>query len=634
MMLPRSTRVIALAAAAAACMTDSNVGPRGVAALDVVPATAQVVIARTVQLMAVARDSNGVAFVGVPVTWTSSNASVATVSSSGRVHGVSGGTATITATGAGFTATASVTSVTAATITLGAAAVPFTGTPNAPAPPAQTVSVTNSGGAALADLTVGTIVYAAGAAGWLTAGLDRGTAPATLTLTASVAGLATGNYSATVPVTSATAGNSPQNVTVSFAVAIGAATQMLEFTGDDQSAVAGTDVAVDPAVVVRDQFNNPVPGVAVTYTVAAGGGSISGSAPTTGANGVATVGSWTLGGTAGANRLDASAAGLPTVVFDATGVPGNAAQIALADGNLQTDTVAGTLDAPLRVRVTDNTGLNGVSDVTVAWAVPAGQGSITPTSLTDANGFASATRVLGNGAGPQTATAAVGGLLGSPVTFNATANAGTAVTIALNGGSGQFATAGTAVAVPPSVIVHDGFGNPRSNVVVTFAATTGDATTSGAAQTTAANGVATIGSWTVSSLRRTDTLTATAPGLSGSPVLITARAAWGLVAHVRPQVFAGNCVTGCHNVTSGPPPRVGNDSVAYLSLLNANGTMTRYVTPFDTTDDGGLRTFGTLLFRLKNLSAPMPPSPNNPLSVSNPTLYALVRDWILDGARP
>jgi hypothetical protein len=115
-------------------------------------------------------------------------------------------------------------------------------------------------------------------------------------------------------------------------------------------------------------------------------------------------------------------------------------------------------------------------------------------------------------------------------------------------------------------------------------------------------------------------------------VIIAARAAWGLAAHVQPQVMLTTCVTGCHNVTTGPPPRMGNPTVAYQSLLNGNGTMTRYVTPFDTTDDGGLRTFGTLLFRLKSTTTPMPFG--TPLAVSNPTFYAMIRDWILDGARP
>lgn len=628
----RWTRVIALAAGAAACTTDTHVGPRGVTALDVVPATGEVVLDRTFQLMAVARDSDGVSYVGIPVTWTSSNPAVATVSATGMVRGITQGNATITAVGGGFTATATIAAVTPASIALSATSLSFAGTPNAPDPAPQTLSVTNAGGAALADLTAGTIVYGPGGTGWLTAALDRSTAPATLTVSADVAGLATGTYNATVPVASATAANSPRSIAVAFTVAVGPAQQMAAFAGANQSALAGTAVAIDPAVVVRDAFNNPVPGVAVTFAVTAGAGSVTGASPLTDANGVATVGSWTLGPTAGGNSLAATSPGLPTVPFTATGVPGNASQMALAGGDLQTDTVGATLGAAYRVRVTDNTGVNGIANVTVSWTVPGGQGSITPSSLTDAGGFASATRVLGAGAGTQTATATVGGLLGSPVTFTATANPGAAASVALNDGGNQFATAGTVVGVPPSVIVRDGFGNPRPDVAVTFAALTGDATVGAGAQLTGPNGVATVGSWTVSSVRRVDTLSATAPGLAGSPVIISARAAWGLAAHVQPQVFLTTCVTGCHNVTTGPSPRMGTPTVAYQSLLNGNGTMTRYVTPFDTTDDGGLRTFGTLLFRLKSTTTPMPFG--TPLAVSNPAFYAMIRDWILDGARP
>lgn len=629
----RSRSLLVLVCAVGACTTeDSHVGPRGVTTLNVVPATAQVVIDRTLQLIAVARDSDSVAFVGVPVTWTSSNNAVVSVQSSGRVTGMAAGTATITATGAGFTATATITAVTPASIVLATNGAAFNGTPNAPDPAAQTIGVTNGGGATLNDLAVGTVVYAPGATGWLTAVLNGPAAPATLTLTARTAGLSAGTYSATVPVTSPTAVNSPQQVTVSFVVAVGPAQQMMVFAGNNQSAIAGTAVAIRPAVLVRDQYNNPVPGVAVTFAVTAGGGSVTTAVPSTDANGIAAVGSWTLGAAAGSNALEATAPGLPTVLFSAAAVPGNAARMALDGGDLQTDTVAATLAGLYRVRVTDNTGLNGVGGVTVSWDVPAGEGSITPSSVTDPNGFASAARVLGPVAGAQTATASVGGLLGSPVTFSATANAGTPVALALQSGANQYATAGTAVAIAPSVIARDGFGNPTPNVAVAFATSTGDATSTGNSQITAADGIATVGSWTVSTVRRVDTLTAAAPGLSGSPVTVTAQAAWGLAAHVQPQVFLLNCVTGCHNVTTGPPPRVGNPTVAYQSLLNGNGTMTRYVTPFDTTDDGGLRTFGTLLFRLKSTTTPMPFGV--PLAVANPTAYAMIRDWILDGARP
>jgi hypothetical protein len=636
-MRPPLARVVAIAAAAAAaglaCVSDGNVSPHPLTSLAVVPSVTEVVLDTTVQLTAVARDPQGVAFVGFPATWTSSNPAAATVSATGLVRGITPGTATITATTDAFTATATVTSLTAASIALSPTARTFGGIPNAPDPAPQTIAVTNTGGAALFGLAVGTITYSGGPTDWLTTAFDRTTAPATLTLTASVAGIGVGNYGATVPVTSPRAPNSPQLVTVSFAVAAGAAAQMTVLAGDGQSAVAGATVGTAPAVLVRDQYDNPVPGVAVAFNVVTGGGNIAGPSATTGADGVAAVGSWTLGTTAGGNSLRASTTGLPDVVFNATGVPGNAFAIAGAGGDGQVDTVGATLNTPYRVRVADDND-NGVAGVTVGWAVPAGEGSFSQSTVTDASGIATAVRVLGTTAGAQTATAAVGGLQGSPVEFTATANAGTAVSITLNAGGNQFATASTAVAVAPSVIVRDGFGNPRSNVDVTFTATTGDATITGPSQTTGPDGVATVGSWTVSSVRRLDTLTATAPGLAGNPVQISVRAAWGLAAHVQPQALAANCVTGGHNVTSGPPPRVGSPAAAYLSLLNANGTMTRYVTPFDTTDDGGLRTFGTLLYRLKSLTAPMPPSPNNPFVVSHPALYAMVRDWILDGARP
>lgn len=630
----RLLRRSALAAVLAlSCVTDTTIGPGAVAALTVVPGTTDVVIADTVRLMAVARNADGVAFVGMPTAWSSSNAAVATVDSAGLVSGVTTGSATITATADGHEATATVSVVTAAVITLSATEAAFTGTPNAPNPSDQTIDITNTGGAALNDLAVATVTYGAGASDWLTASLDRAAAPAVLTLAVDVAGLGAGSYSATVPLTSFRASNSPQSVDVTFDVAPDAPSQMTVQAGNNQSAIAGAAVLVAPAVLVQDQYGNPVPGVAVAFTVTGGGGAVTGAAATTGATGVATVGSWTLGPSAGANSLTARSGGLADVVFSATGVPGSARTIALSSGSGQADTVAATLAQPYVVRVTDSLG-NGVSGVTVGWAVPVNQGSITTSSVTNGSGFASATRVLGPTAGTQTATAAVGGLVGSPVNFSATAAAGTAATIAVNGTNGPFGTAGELVTPPPSVIVQDAFGNLKPGVAVTFNAATGNGTITGAAQTTNASGIASVGSWTLGSVRRPDTLTATAAGLAGSPVTIVIRAAWGLAAHVQPQAFALNCVTGCHNVTTGPPPRVGTPLVAYQSLLNGNGTMTIYVTPFDTTDDGGLRTFGTLLYRLKSLTTPMPPSPNNPLAVSNPALYAMIRDWILDGARP
>jgi subtilisin family serine protease len=93
--------------------------------------------------------------------------------------------------------------------------------------------------------------------------------------------------------------------------------------GDAQTAGTGSAVAVAPSVVVTDADNNRVSGVPVTFQVTAGGGTVDPATPiNTDANGVASVTSWTLGSSPGANSLSASAAGLggSPVVFNATGI--------------------------------------------------------------------------------------------------------------------------------------------------------------------------------------------------------------------------------------------------------------------------------------------------------------------------
>jgi uncharacterized protein YjdB len=83
-----------------------------VASVTVSPATANVAVGSTVQLTAVARDAAGNTLSGRTVTWSTSNASFATVNGSGLVTGVAAGAATITATSEGV-AGSSVVTVTA-----------------------------------------------------------------------------------------------------------------------------------------------------------------------------------------------------------------------------------------------------------------------------------------------------------------------------------------------------------------------------------------------------------------------------------------------------------------------------------------------------------------------------------------
>src|SRR2546426_9971570 len=79
------------------------------------------------------------------------------------------------------------------------------------------------------------------------------------------------------PLTSATS--------TTFNVTAGAASQIAINAGNNQTATAGTAVAIDPSVIVRDANGNPVAGVAVTFAVASGGGTVVPTTPvTTGTN--------------------------------------------------------------------------------------------------------------------------------------------------------------------------------------------------------------------------------------------------------------------------------------------------------------------------------------------------------------
>ena len=92
-----------------ATITVSPSAPEPVASVTVTPATASVDEGKTVQLTATPRDANGNALSGRTVTWATSAASVATVSSSGLVTGVAAGSATTTATSEGQSGTAAIT---------------------------------------------------------------------------------------------------------------------------------------------------------------------------------------------------------------------------------------------------------------------------------------------------------------------------------------------------------------------------------------------------------------------------------------------------------------------------------------------------------------------------------------------
>jgi hypothetical protein len=187
------------------------------------------------------------------------------------------------------------------------------------------------------------------------------------------------------------------------------------------SGVAGAAVSPAPSVIVRDQNGNPMGGAPVTFAVVSGGGSVTGPTVTSNASGVATVGAWTLGATAGANVLTASLDSL-TVTFNATGAVGPAASLTKSAGDGQVATAGSTVPVAPSVIVKDANG-NVKSGVVVTFDEGVGGGSVTgETATSNASGVATVgSWTLGTSSGTYTLVASAAGV--PSVTFNAAATA-------------------------------------------------------------------------------------------------------------------------------------------------------------------------------------------------------------------
>jgi hypothetical protein len=143
------------------------------------------------------------------------------------------------------------------------------------------------------------------------------------------------------------------------------------------TAVVGSNVLTPPSVKAVDKYGNGVPNIFVQFAIFEGGGSITGNAQTTDDNGLATVGSWKLGPTAGAQslRADEHITGATTMVR-ATALPALATQFAIVDGNAQTGQANKRLCTSPSIAVLDQFG-NGVAQVPIVFTPSAGSGVVT-----------------------------------------------------------------------------------------------------------------------------------------------------------------------------------------------------------------------------------------------------------------
>ena len=327
-------------------------------------------------------------------------------------------------------------------------------------------------------------------------------------------------------------------------------------SSQDQSAVAGSPVAVAPAVRVNDQFGNAVPGVAVTFAATGGGGTVVPTTPvSTDAQGVARVTSWTLGSALGANTLRATVAGIAApITFNATGTAGTPASVSVGGtGNSQGQTaIANTTVANAPIVLVRDANNNPVAGVTVRFTIGGGAGRIltgasdntgqtTIDVTTNASGTASIFAWRLGSTGSNTLTAALPAHTAvTPFVFTATGIVGPPTQISVGNIAWAYTRASTVHGGTPSVLIRDAGGNAVSGLTVNWTTPDANSTLSGpASSTSSATGVAAFPrasvNWTASAtVGQTMSLVATVSGTSltqnftskivGAPTAITIEA--------------------------------------------------------------------------------------------------------------
>ena len=300
-----------------------------------------------------------------------------------------------------------------------------------------------------------------------------------------------------------------------------AATSVHSVSGNSQATVVNGTLANPFVVEVRDQDGNPIEAATINFAVTAGGGTLSASSDTTDGNGQAET-TLTLGPNLGTNTVRVSVSGIATTIdFTATGQAQVATSLHEFSGDSQSLVIDGTLANPFVVEVRNQIG-NGMSGVTVNFAVTAGGGTLSASSdTTDDNGQAETTLTLGGTAGTNTVQASVSGITDT-IDFTATGVAQTPTTIHKISGDTQSGIVDSLLANPLVVEVRDQIGNSISGVTVNFVVTIGDGILSAATGITDSNGQAQV-TFTFGMGIGTNTVRATVQGVS-SAVEFTATA--------------------------------------------------------------------------------------------------------------
>lgn len=261
---------------------------------------------------------------------------------------------------------------------------------------------------------------------------------------------------------------SAKNIFIEYSVKPVATTISIS-SGNNQSDSAGAQLPQPLAVLVTDQYGNPMSRENVTFTDNGAGGSFSnGATVATGANGIASD-SYTLPSSGVAVTIDATAAGLSSpAVFTENAAAQTATKITVVAGSYQTAAAGTQLPVALTVQVVDQYG-NPVAGNLVTFSDNGAGGSFPNgnTAATGANGEATANYSLPTSVTNVTINATAAGVA-TPAIFSETGIAGPAANLAIASGNYQTAPNGTTLPQPLVVLVTDQYNNPVSGVTVGF----------------------------------------------------------------------------------------------------------------------------------------------------------------------
>jgi hypothetical protein len=376
----------------------------------------------------------------------------------------------------------------------------------------------------------------------------------------------------------------PTATSASFTIRPLAASQIAVASGNNQTAIAGAAVTLPLVVKVSDTFGNGVSGVAVSFAVASGGGTVGTPSATTDATGQAQS-ALTLGLVAGAQTVTATSAGLTgsPVTFTATGTLPLPQKLVFTAGLA----AAGSTFPTLVVQAQDNAGhlafgFTGPVSLSLSGGA-AGAALIGTTTMNAVGGVAtfSGLSVVRAATGYAITAASPGLSSATSSTFDITVGTPANLTFTATPSDGA---AGAAFSPTPEVTVTDAFGNTVPSFTGTVTLALGTAPSGAAlAGSTSVSAVAGVARFPGVSLAKAGSVTLTAAA-TGLPTATSASFT------IRPLAASQIAVAGGNNQSAVAGAAVTLPLVAKVSDTFGNG-VSGVIVSFAVASGGG--TVGT-----------------------------------------